>query len=68
MLLENGNFATADVNDLYRRLINRANRLAKLCQLDAPEVILRNKGRMLQQCADTLFANCLMQKGAGKQE
>jgi hypothetical protein len=62
VLLENGNFATADVNDLYRRLINRANRLAKLRQLNAPEVILRNEGRMLQQCADTLFANCLMRK------
>ncbi len=60
ILLESGNFATSDLNDLYRRLINRANRLTKLRKLKAPEVILRNERRMLQQCADELFANCLV--------
>ncbi|CAG0963985.1 partial DNA-directed RNA polymerase subunit beta', partial [Anaerolineae bacterium] len=55
--LESGNFATSDLNDLYRRLINRNNRLKKLIDLNAPEVIIRNEKRMLQQAADALFDN-----------
>ncbi|MEE9312985.1 MAG: DNA-directed RNA polymerase subunit beta', partial [Planctomycetota bacterium] len=55
--LESGNFATSDLNDLYRRLINRNNRLKKLKELNAPEVIIRNEKRMLQQSADSLFDN-----------
>ncbi|MHC4662585.1 MAG: DNA-directed RNA polymerase subunit beta' [Planctomycetota bacterium] len=57
VLLESGNFATSDLNDLYRRLINRNNRLKKLLDLNAPEVIIRNEKRMLQQAADSLFDN-----------
>jgi hypothetical protein len=60
VLLDSGNFATADVNDLYRQLINRNNRLAKLEELKAPAVILWNERRMLQQCTDALWANCLL--------
>ena len=52
-----GNFATSDLNDLYRRLINRNNRLKKLLDLNAPEVIIRNEKRMLQQSVDALFDN-----------
>ncbi len=55
--LENGNFATSDLNDLYRRIINRNNRLRKLMDLNAPEVIIRNEKRMLQQAVDALFDN-----------
>ncbi len=55
--LDSGNFATSDLNDLYRRLINRNNRLKKLLELNAPEVIIRNEKRMLQQAADALFDN-----------
>jgi DNA-directed RNA polymerase subunit beta' len=55
--LESGNFATSDLNDLYRRLINRNNRLKKLLELNAPEVIIRNEKRMLQQSVDALFDN-----------
>lgn len=55
--LEGGNFATSDLNDLYRRLINRNNRLKKLMELNAPEVIIRNEKRMLQQSVDALFDN-----------
>src|SRR5688572_3390920 len=57
VLLESGNFATSDLNDLYRRLINRNNRLKKLLDLNAPEVIIRNEKRMLQQSVDSLFDN-----------
>ncbi len=57
VLLESGNFATSDLNDLYRRLINRNNRLKKLLDLNAPEVIIRNENRMLQQSVDALFDN-----------
>ncbi|MBI5359649.1 MAG: DNA-directed RNA polymerase subunit beta' [Planctomycetes bacterium] len=57
VLLESGNFATSDLNDLYRRLINRNNRLKKLMDLNAPEVIIRNEKRMLQQSVDALFDN-----------
>jgi DNA-directed RNA polymerase subunit beta' len=55
--LESGSFATSDLNDLYRRLINRNNRLKKLIELNAPEVIIRNEKRMLQQALDSLFDN-----------
>ena len=57
VLLESGNFATSDLNDLYRRIINRNNRLRKLVDLNAPEVIIRNEKRMLQQAVDALFDN-----------
>jgi DNA-directed RNA polymerase beta' subunit len=57
VLLESGNFATSDLNDLYRRVINRNNRLKKLQDLHAPEVIIRNEKRMLQQAVDSLFDN-----------
>ena len=57
VLLESGNFATSDLNDLYRRIINRNNRLKKLLDLNAPEVIIRNEKRMLQQAVDALFDN-----------
>jgi DNA-directed RNA polymerase subunit beta' len=57
VLLESGNFATSDLNDLYRRVINRNNRLRKLLDLGAPEVIIRNEKRMLQQAVDSLFDN-----------
>ncbi|HZW06044.1 MAG TPA: DNA-directed RNA polymerase subunit beta', partial [Phycisphaerales bacterium] len=57
VLLESGNFATSDLNDLYRRIINRNNRLKKLMDLNAPEVIIRNEKRMLQQAVDALYDN-----------
>jgi len=57
VLLESGNFASSDLNDLYRRIINRNNRLKKLVDLNAPEVIIRNEKRMLQQAVDALFDN-----------
>ena len=55
--LEGGRFATSDLNDLYRRVINRNNRLKKLIHIKAPEVILRNEKRMLQEAVDALFDN-----------
>jgi DNA-directed RNA polymerase subunit beta' len=55
--LEGGRFATSDLNDLYRRVINRNNRLKKLIEMRAPEVILRNEKRMLQESVDALFDN-----------
>jgi len=55
--LDGGRFATSDLNDLYRRVINRNNRLKKLLELRAPEVIVRNEKRMLQEAADALFEN-----------
>ncbi len=55
--LEGGRFATSDLNDLYRRVINRNNRLKKLIDIQAPEVILRNEKRMLQEAVDALFDN-----------
>ncbi|MBN1755681.1 DNA-directed RNA polymerase subunit beta' [bacterium] len=55
--LEGGRFATSDLNDLYRRLINRNNRLKKLIEIMAPEVILRNEKRMLQNAVDALIDN-----------
>jgi DNA-directed RNA polymerase subunit beta' len=55
--LDGGRFATSDLNDLYRRIINRNNRLKKLMELHAPEVITRNEKRMLQEAVDALFDN-----------
>jgi DNA-directed RNA polymerase subunit beta' len=55
--LDGGRFATSDLNDLYRRVINRNNRLKRLIELDAPEIILRNEKRMLQEAVDSLFDN-----------
>ncbi len=55
--LEGGRFATSDLNDLYRRVINRNNRLKRLLDLDAPEIIIRNEKRMLQEAVDVLFDN-----------
>jgi DNA-directed RNA polymerase subunit beta' len=56
-LMSQGNFATSDLNDLYRRIINRNNRLRKLIELNAPEVILRNESRELQRSVDSLLDN-----------
>ncbi|MBR4256167.1 MAG: DNA-directed RNA polymerase subunit beta', partial [Clostridia bacterium] len=55
--LDGGRFATSDLNDLYRRVINRNNRLRKLIELDAPEIIIRNEKRMLQEAVDALIDN-----------
>jgi DNA-directed RNA polymerase subunit beta' len=55
--LDGGRFATSDLNDLYRRVINRNNRLRKLMELKAPDVIIRNEKRMLQEAVDALFDN-----------
>src|SRR5277367_377081 len=55
--LDGGRFATSDLNDLYRRVINRNNRLKKLLELHAPDVIVRNEKRMLQEAVDALFDN-----------
>ncbi len=55
--LDGGRFATSDLNDLYRRVINRNNRLKRLVELNAPEIIIRNERRMLQEAVDALFDN-----------
>ncbi len=55
--LEGGRFATSDLNDLYRRVINRNNRLKRLMELNAPDIIIRNEKRMLQEAVDALFDN-----------
>ncbi len=55
--LDGGKFATSDLNDLYRRVINRNNRLKKLIELNAPDIIVRNEKRMLQESVDALFDN-----------
>ena len=55
--LEGGRFASSDLNDLYRRVINRNNRLKKLMELSAPEIIIKNEKRMLQEAVDALFDN-----------
>ena len=55
--LDGGRFATSDLNDLYRRVINRNNRLKRLLELDAPEIIVRNEKRMLQEAVDALIDN-----------
>lgn len=63
--LDGGRHATSDVNDLYRRVINRNNRLKKLIELSAPEVILRNEKRILQEAVDALLDNT-MRQGSGE--
>src|ERR1700738_2218887 len=55
--VDGGRFATSDLNDLYRRVINRNNRLKRLLELNAPEIIIRNERRMLQEAVDALFDN-----------
>ena len=55
--LDGGRFATSDLNDLYRRVINRNNRLARLIELNAPDIIIRNEKRMLQEAVDALIDN-----------
>ena len=55
--LEGGRFATSDLNDLYRRVINRNNRLKRLLDLAAPDIIVRNEKRMLQEAVDALLDN-----------
>src|SRR5258708_30496185 len=55
--LDGGRFATSDLNDLYRRVINRNNRLKRLLDLGAPEIIVNNEKRMLQEAVDSLFGN-----------
>ena len=55
--LDGGRFATSDLNDLYRRVINRNNRLKRLIELKAPDIIVRNEKRMLQESVDALFDN-----------
>ncbi|MDQ7038557.1 MAG: DNA-directed RNA polymerase subunit beta' [Aquificota bacterium] len=62
--LDGGRFATSDLNDLYRRLINRNNRLKRLIELDAPEIIIRNEKRMLQEAVDALIDNSKRRGGA----
>ena len=57
MPLDGGRFATSDLNDLYRRVINRNNRLKRLIELRAPDIIIRNEKRMLQESVDALFDN-----------
>jgi len=60
--LDGGRFATSDLNDLYRRVINRNNRLKRLQQLQAPDIIIRNEKRMLQEAVDALFDNSKKKK------
>ena len=55
--LDGGRFATSDLNDLYRRVINRNNRLKRLLDLGAPDIIVRNEKRMLQEAVDALIDN-----------
>ncbi len=55
--LEGGRFATSDLNELYRRIITRNNRLLRLLEIDAPQLIIRNEKRMLQEAVDTLIDN-----------
>ena len=69
--LDGGRFATSDLNDLYRRVINRNNRLKKLMELSAPDIIIRNEKRMLQEAVDALIDNGRRGKaisGAGNRE
>jgi DNA-directed RNA polymerase subunit beta' len=61
--LEGGRYATSDINDLYRRVINRNNRLRKLKEIGAPDVILRNEKRILQEACDALFDNSMKKSG-----
>ncbi|MFB6225404.1 MAG: DNA-directed RNA polymerase subunit beta', partial [Candidatus Paceibacteria bacterium] len=62
--LDGGRFATSDLNDLYRRVINRNNRLKKLRDINAPEVIVRNEKRMLQESVDALIDNSMRQRSS----
>ena len=62
--LDGGRYATADVNDLYRRVINRNNRLKKLLEISAPDVILRNEKRILQEAVDSLIDNSIRHGGS----
>jgi len=62
--LDGGRYATSDVNDLYRRVINRNNRLKKLKEINAPEVILRNEKRILQEAVDALIDNSIRHNGS----
>lgn len=62
--LEGGRFATSDLNDLYRRIITRNNRLKKLIEIGAPSIIIRNEKRMLQEAVDAMFDNSSMSKPA----
>ena len=55
--LDGGRFATSDLNDLYRRVIHRNSRLTRLMSLKAPDIIIRNEKRMLQEAVDALFDN-----------
>ena len=55
--LEGGRFATSDLNELYRRIITRNNRLLRLLEIDAPQLIIRNEKRLLQEAVDTLIDN-----------
>ena len=64
--LDGGRFATSDLNDLYRRVINRNNRLQRLISLHAPDIIVRNEKRMLQEAVDALFDNSKRKRGAVK--
>ena len=57
VMLDGGRFATSDLNELYRRVINRNNRLRRLLELRAPDIIVRNEKRMLQEAVDALFDN-----------
>src|SRR5512143_1052915 len=61
--LDGGRFATSDLNDLYRRVINRNNRLKRLLALNAPDIIIRNEKRMLQEAVDALFDNSKKKRG-----
>ena len=65
--LDGGRYATSDVNDLYRRVINRNNRLKKLKDINAPDVILRNEKRILQEAVDALIDNSIRHNSAGSQ-
>jgi len=62
VMLQNGTFANSDLNELYRRLLNRNNRLRRLIETGAPEIIIKNEKRMLQQSADSLFDNSRSRK------
>ena len=64
--LDGGRFATSDLNDLYRRVINRNNRLQRLISPHAPDIIVRNEKRMLQEAVDALFDNSKRKRGAVK--
>ena len=67
VMLEGGRFATSDLNDLYRRIINRNNRLKKLLDLGAPQIIVRNEKRMLQESVDALFDSSKVRGSVGRE-